>query len=88
MLEKSVTMFLRTAKKIIFNKIATAHNKNDNAETVFMNLTRGTGIFGLQGIPIRRENIIRPLILQHELKFCNMRKQIKLNGEKIVQINL
>ena len=27
-----------------------------------MNLTRGTGIFGLQGIPIRRENIIRPLM--------------------------
>lgn len=55
-------VFLRTAKENNFNKIATAHNKNDNAETVFMNLTRGTGIFGLQGIPIRRENIIRPLM--------------------------
>lgn len=43
-------------------KIATAHNANDNAETVIFNLTRGTGTKGIAGIPPVRENIIRPLI--------------------------
>ena len=42
--------------------IATGHNKNDNAETVFMNIIRGTGMQGLCGIPPVRDNIIRPLI--------------------------
>lgn len=43
-------------------KIATAHTANDNAETVILNLTRGTGIKGISGIPPVRNNIIRPLI--------------------------
>lgn len=43
-------------------KLATAHNANDNAETVIFNLTRGTGIKGISGIPPCRDNIIRPLI--------------------------
>ncbi len=43
-------------------KLATAHNANDNAETVLFNLTRGTGIKGISGIPPVRDNIIRPLI--------------------------
>lgn len=45
------------------NKIATAHNANDNAETVLMNIFRGTGVSGLKGIvPIRDNKFIRPLI--------------------------
>lgn len=43
-------------------KLATAHNANDNAETVIFNLTRGTGTKGIAGIPPVRDNIIRPLI--------------------------
>ena len=43
-------------------KLATAHNANDNLETVIVNLARGTGIKGLAGIPPVRENIIRPLL--------------------------
>ncbi len=42
--------------------IATAHNANDNLETVLFNLTRGTALKGLCGIPKRRGNIVRPLI--------------------------
>ncbi len=44
------------------NKIATAHNSNDNAETVLMNIIRGTGLSGLKGIEPIRGKIIRPLI--------------------------
>ena len=42
--------------------IATAHTASDNLETVLLNLARGTAIGGLCGIPIRRDNIIRPII--------------------------
>lgn len=44
------------------DRLATAHNLNDNAETVLLNLMRGTGLKGLCGIPPKRGNIIRPLI--------------------------
>lgn len=43
-------------------KIATAHNLNDNAETILLNLVRGAGSKGACGIPPVRDNIIRPLI--------------------------
>ncbi len=52
------------------SKIATAHNANDNAETVIFNLTRGTSVKGLCGIPFVRNNIIRPLL------YCS-RKEIE-----------
>ena len=44
------------------NKIAIAHNKNDNAETIIMNILRGTGTAGLKGIEAKRGKYIRPLI--------------------------
>ena len=55
------------AKQYKCNKIATAHNMNDNAETVLMWLARGTGTEGLTGIPATRKissklQIIRPLL--------------------------
>ncbi len=43
-------------------KIATAHNLNDNVETVILNLIRGSGLKGLCGIPAQRDKIIRPFI--------------------------
>lgn len=49
-------------KKIGATKIVTAHNLNDNSETILFNLFRGTGLSGASGIPICRENIIRPLL--------------------------
>lgn len=49
--------------KVGATKIATAHNANDNAETVLMNIFRGVGTSGLKGIePIREGKYIRPLI--------------------------
>jgi tRNA(Ile)-lysidine synthase len=42
--------------------IATAHHQNDVAETMLINITRGTGISGLHGIFPKKNNIIRPLL--------------------------
>lgn len=74
------------AKKYKCNKIVTAHNMNDNAETVIMWLLRGTGTDGLVGIPATRKIsknllVIRPLLpisrdlidayaKQKKIKFC------------------
>lgn len=41
---------------------ATAHQKNDQAETVIQRIIRGTAVEGLAGIPPRRGNVIRPLL--------------------------
>ena len=55
--------FDQVAQEINANKIAIAHNLNDNAETVLMHLLRGSGITGLCGIkPDREGRYIRPII--------------------------
>lgn len=55
--------FNEVLEKTKSNKIATAHTKNDNVETVLMNIIRGSGTKGLTGIEIIRDNkYIRPLL--------------------------
>ena len=57
------SFFDEVLKQVNANKIATAHNANDNAETVLMNIIRGAGTSGLKGIePIRENKYIRSLI--------------------------
>ncbi len=56
------SLFESTANKFGYTKIATAHNCSDNAETVFLNLIKGTGLKGISGIPEARGNIIRPIL--------------------------
>ncbi len=52
-----------TAERCGADKIATGHHRDDQAETVLMNLFRGSGPEGLKGIlPIRADRIIRPLL--------------------------
>ncbi|MHC1719456.1 MAG: tRNA lysidine(34) synthetase TilS [Clostridiaceae bacterium] len=55
--------FERLRKEYKADKIAIAHNLNDQAETVIMRIIRGTGLEGLAGIkPVRDEIYIRPLL--------------------------
>lgn len=55
--------FDEVAQKVGANKIAIAHNANDNAETILMNMIRGSGTKGLKGIePYRDNKYIRPII--------------------------
>lgn len=53
-----------------FSSVAIAHNKNDVAETVLFNLTRGAGLKGLTGIKSKSNSIIRPLLFayRHEIE--------------------
>lgn len=57
--------------------LVTAHHSDDNLETFMINLSRGTGIKGLTGIPSRTRNIVRPLLpftRKQILKFANSSK--------------
>lgn len=54
--------FRKVAKNINANKIAVAHNTNDNAETVLMHFIRGSSLNGLTGIQYKNNDIIRPLL--------------------------
>ncbi|NLJ49595.1 MAG: tRNA lysidine(34) synthetase TilS [Candidatus Atribacteria bacterium] len=44
------------------DKIALGHHRNDQVETILMNIIRGTGIHGLRGMPFRNGKFIRPLL--------------------------
>ena len=68
--------FEEICKQEGFDLIATAHHLDDQVETLFINLLRGTGIAGLHGIPIRNGKVIRPLLFaSREEIFMYARKQ-------------
>ncbi|MCC9071188.1 tRNA lysidine(34) synthetase TilS [Flavobacterium sp. F-65] len=46
-----------------YDYILTAHHADDNLETFIINLSRGTGLEGLLGIPEQNDTLIRPLLL-------------------------
>ncbi len=77
-----------------YNKIATAHNANDQAETILFRLMRGTGIEGLCGIKVSRDKIIRPILclsrkeVEEYIEVTNLKPRIdKTNFEKIYNRN-
>lgn len=69
--EERYKAFEEIKNKEGYDKIAVAHNANDQAETVLMRIMRGTGLDGLTGIkPSREGGIIRPIL-------CLNRKEIE-----------
>lgn len=50
------------AEQLECEVIAVAHNREDSAETVLFNLTRGAGLSGLAGIPAVNDRVVRPLL--------------------------
>jgi tRNA(Ile)-lysidine synthetase-like protein len=54
-----------------FDYILTAHHADDNIETFLINLSRGTGLEGLVGIPTQNDKIIRPLLLFSREEIAN-----------------
>lgn len=66
--ELRYTYFEALRKSIEAEDILVAHHKNDNVETLLLNLLRGTGIKGLEGIKPRNGRIIRPLLCLNRLE--------------------
>lgn len=60
--ELRYTWFESVAAEHGFDKIAVAHNANDEVETFFLNLARGTGLRGLSGMAAAKGKIVRPLL--------------------------
>uniref|UniRef100_UPI0035665D38 tRNA lysidine(34) synthetase TilS n=1 Tax=Mariniflexile sp. TaxID=1979402 RepID=UPI0035665D38 len=54
--------FAELTEQLHFEYILTAHHADDNLETFLINLTRGTGLDGLLGIPAVNNNVVRPLL--------------------------
>ena len=78
--EARYDFFNEIINKINFNKIATAHNANDQAETILMRIMRGTGLEGLGGIPVEREGkYIRPILFMKREEVEQYCKENNLN---------
>lgn len=69
-------LFRRILKQEGGGVIATAHHKNDSAETVLFNICRGTGLTGISGIKAGNKDIVRPLM-------CLTREQIEAYNEAL-----
>lgn len=54
--------FKKLCKDEKFDKVAVAQQADDQIETFFINLLRGSGVSGLKGMPVKREMVIRPLL--------------------------
>lgn len=54
--------FQELSQQLEIDYILTGHHADDNLETFLINLTRGTGLDGLTGIPEVNNNIVRPLL--------------------------
>lgn len=58
--------------------IVTAHHLDDQIETFFINLIRGTGLSGLHGIPVKKGRIVRPLLFATSQQIRNYAAESKL----------
>ena len=87
----STQMAARTLRYFWFNELAsqlgydyilTAHHADDNFETFLINLSRGTGLDGLLGIPSTNENIARPLLPYKRVTIEKYAKRQKLKWQE------
>lgn len=76
--ELRYSWFEKLIREESFDYLATAHNKNDSVETFFLNLSRGTGIRGLTGIPGKKGYLLRPLLFASRLEISAFTTQHKI----------
>lgn len=67
--------FEEIKEKYKADKVAIAHNENDVAETIFLNIFRGTGLDGLESIPLRRDFYIRPILCFEKTEILKFLKE-------------
>lgn len=70
--------FKEISLKNKFDKIVVAHHFDDNLETFFINFSRGSGLSGLKGIPVKNDNIVRPLMFASRKEIEVYAKENKL----------
>lgn len=73
--ELRYSWFKEVVKKHKFDYVLTAHHADDNLETFLINLSRGTGLDGLTGIPEKNGTIIRPLLPFSRTEILNFAKE-------------
>ncbi|MBQ9246019.1 tRNA lysidine(34) synthetase TilS [bacterium] len=71
--------FEKCSKKFDSKIVFTAHNANDNAETLIYRIAKGTGISGLQGISEKRDIFYRPLLAISRTEIEEYCRKNKLN---------
>lgn len=76
--ELRYSWFEKLIREESFDYLATAHNKNDSVETFFLNLSRGTGIRGLIGIPGKKGYLLRPLLFASRLEITAFTTQHRI----------
>jgi tRNA(Ile)-lysidine synthase len=76
--EVRYSFFHEIAAMFDHSVIATAHTLDDHIETVLLRIFKGTGLQGLEGIPIRRENVIRPLRFACKQELYEYAKRYKI----------
>lgn len=62
-----------------FTSISTAHHLNDSLETFLYNFTKGAGLAGMRGVPLRNEKIIRPLLFASKEAILSFAKEEGIN---------
>ncbi|HBA97324.1 MAG TPA: tRNA lysidine(34) synthetase TilS [Lachnospiraceae bacterium] len=70
--------FESVRKELDYDKIAVAHHKDDQAETVIFQLVRGSGIKGLGGMKPSNGNIIRPLL---DIRRSEIEETLNIEGQ-------
>lgn len=68
-------IFKKEKCKNSFNAVATAHTMDDQVETFFMNLLRGSGSAGLSSLKVKRDCFIRPLLFATKKELLVFLKQ-------------
>ena len=77
--EARYNLLFELKNKLGANFLATAHHKNDQAETVFLRIARGSGLKGLRGIlPERKDGVVRPMLQFAKQDLLGYAKQNKI----------
>jgi tRNA(Ile)-lysidine synthase len=71
--------FNELSEEFKFEKVATAHNRDDVVETFLLNLTRGTGIKGLTGIKNINGKLIRPMLFASRSEIVDYVKEYNIS---------
>ena len=70
--------FENLRQKLRLDFILTAHHRDDDMETFFINLLRGTGIKGMLGVPQKKGSIVRPLLFTKKNEIYDFLKKNKI----------